>query len=580
MNPSADSDGRLERLAREVEELSRRVAALEGHAPPEEPGDAADGMPVLAGISSTADLMPQAARSMPLFGRALLGLAGAYILRALTEAGTLPAGAGVFIAVCYAAWWLVLAVRAPQENRLVVIVDGLTAVFVLYPMLWEATVRFRVLPPVLTAGVLGAFALLGFGIAWHRERSPVTWITTIAALATTVALLVATHDLLTFTTVLLVISASIEFSACRDHWLGLRWAVAVTADLFVLLLMYLVTKPGGMPESYPPVAQTAMLAILGVLLTVYLSSTVVRTLFRRLPITVFEIGQVAVSFLILIGGVLRISQGAGTASMAMAALLLCAGAACYLVAFAFLDRRTGHDINFYAYSTFGMLLVFAGIRILLGEWESWRAVAWSALAVAGSWMGSRAGRDTLHFHGLAYQLFAVISSGLAAFSFSRLMRVPQPDAVPPAVLLLPVAAAAVCYLLFTRDCTMAAPQAADNARGVLFLAGAWWGGAGLIHWAALRVLGSGGMRQTPSLAATCGTFLMVLSACGMAWGAGRWKRREMGWLVYPVMILCGYKILTLDMPESRSHAVSVSLLLYGAALLLLPRLLRREIRRS
>ena len=67
----------------------------------------------------------------------------------------------------------------------------------------------------------------------------------------------------------------------------------------------------------------------------------------------------------------------------MAFALACA-AACYVVSFVVLERA-GRGRNFYTYSTFGILLVLAGSRILLAGVTA--SGAWSALALACIWAG-------------------------------------------------------------------------------------------------------------------------------------------------------------------------------------------------
>src|SRR5579863_10296271 len=62
-----------------------------------------------------------------LLGRALLGLAGAYLLRALTESGTLPAAAGVAAGILYAILWLVWAARTPADERVEAALHSLTS---------------------------------------------------------------------------------------------------------------------------------------------------------------------------------------------------------------------------------------------------------------------------------------------------------------------------------------------------------------------------------------------------------------------------------------------------------------------
>jgi len=80
---------------------------------------------------------------LPVLGRALLGLAGAYLLRALTEAGTFTPRMGVAIGLVYAMLWLVWAARTPPGRRLETTLHGLTSVLVLSPLLFEAAARFH-----------------------------------------------------------------------------------------------------------------------------------------------------------------------------------------------------------------------------------------------------------------------------------------------------------------------------------------------------------------------------------------------------------------------------------------------------
>src|SRR5262249_54401055 len=67
-------------------------------------------------------------------------------------------------------------------------------------------------------------------------------------------------------------------------------------------------------------------------------------------------------------------------------------------------------------------------------------------------------------------------------------------------------------------------------------------------------------------------FGLPILALPLAW-AGK-RRQELAWLVYAWMLFAGYKLLVIDLTTVTHAAFSVSLLLYGATLLLLPRLMR------
>ena len=343
-----------EALEREVRSLTERVAFLEQHT----------GLSALAAPPAIAPEIPsthplaEMPGFLPIVGRALLGLAGAYLLRALTESGTLSPKVGIVAGIVYALLWLGGAARSPVTERLKTAIHSLTAVLVLCPLLWEATVRFHAIGPWTAAAVLLAFATFGMAISWRKSLLIVSTFATLAALGTAAALLLATHDVLPFTFLFLAVAAAIEASACLGHSLGERWLGATAADLAVLLATWLVTNERGLPPGYAPIPHAWLLTAQVALLTIYLSSTIVRTLFRGFSFTGFETAQCAVAFAISLSGGLQMAP-------VMAAVMLVCAAACYLVSFAMLERQGASSRNFYTYSTFGILLALAGSRILL-----------------------------------------------------------------------------------------------------------------------------------------------------------------------------------------------------------------------
>ena len=68
----------------------------------------------------------------------------------------------------------------------------------------------------------------------------------------------------------------------------------------------------------------------------------------------------------------------------------------------------------------------------------------------------------------------------------------------------------------------------------------------------------------------------VLAIAGVLLALGsRWTRlSEAAWLVYPVLIVGGGKLLLEDFPNGRPATLVLSLTLYGGALILAPRLRR------
>ena len=83
-----------------------------------------------------------------------------------------------------------------------------------------------------------------------------------------------------------------------------------------------------------------------------------------------------------------------------------------------------------------------------------------------------------------------------------------------------------------------------------------------------------GAEATHAYCATLRTFVLSASALLLAWAGGRWDRQEFGRLVYPVMALGAYRMIGVDLHQDRTAALFLSLLLYGGALILLPKLIR------
>lgn len=545
---------RLEELSRDVADLKRRVATLEGypeqHAvgmPPEMPVLALPGEVGEAGLEWAGSLVP-------LFGWGLMGIAGAYLLRALTELGFVPGALGAGLGIAYAASWLLLAAHRAAERPVYSIVHGLTAALIMAPMLWEMTVKFHLLSGVLASAVAVCFTVFGLAIGWRRNLTAIAWIATLAGLFTATALFRETHDATVWAVTILVVAAATEFSACRDHWLGLRWVVALAADSAVLMVMLLALRT---PDASQVVAAPAMGALLGLqiaLLTIYLSSTIDRTLLRRLNITGFEIGQSAVAFVISIGGALQVTRDGQAGALSVGLFCLLGGAACYLVSFASLDHQDGRSRNFYTYSTFAILLIVAGCGVLLKE--NLLVVVWAVLAVAMLLTGILRSRNTLRVHAGVYLVLAVAVSQLIPLALDRIIR--TNESAPPALsggYLLALAGAALCYAVVVArrgklvDASVAASVACWGLLGVA---------AGWMDAAPLR------------------TAMVTALAIVAAWAGSRWSRRELLWLAYPLMALAGLKLVLEDLQLGRSLTLFASLIFFGGGLIVLPRLVKHR----
>ncbi|HXZ18422.1 MAG TPA: hypothetical protein VEG63_00645, partial [Candidatus Acidoferrales bacterium] len=287
----------------------------------------------------------------------MLGIAGAYVLRAVAETGFLAPWFAVTLALAYAAAWLVWAAWPEGRTRLTRVCYAVTAGLILSPMLWEVTVRFRMLDPPVTAALLAAFAFLAMILAWGRGGSPVIWVGMLTVVVTAFVLMVAARDPVPFTAALLVMALMSEFAASRGRWRILRSIVAVAADLSVLVLILILGDASAIPQEYHRADAGVLISLVVFPFVIYAASMGVRSLISRLKITWFEAVQFSGAVLLAGWGVLRITQGEGRE--ALGACCLAAGAVCYFAAFG-LRARHSEGRNFHFYAVCGVAFITAG----------------------------------------------------------------------------------------------------------------------------------------------------------------------------------------------------------------------------
>ncbi|MGH2570308.1 MAG: DUF2339 domain-containing protein, partial [bacterium] len=390
----------VESIARAVSDLEARMAALEGRTsrPPDRSPDTQEPGSPSRPRSSPG---PGWTGSLPRVGRTFLVLGGAFLLRALTDAGALPAVAGVSIGLAYALVWIGLADRDAAARRPAsATFHGLASALVGYPVLFEAAIRFGVLSPAGTGTALVLVTAVGLGVAWRGRLAAVAWWFVLGSTATIVALHLRAGRPLFFGGLLVALGMATLPLASTRGWGGPRWLAAIAANLVVLR-----TSLSAHPEPGAP-------ALLVIYLLAYLGSFAVLTLVRRRAVGAFEVLQSAVVLLVGVGGavhVARVSGGDG-ALVGMSTLVL--GALAYAAAFALVRRRMGRSRTFFFYSTLGLALVLTGSR-LLGH-VGLCTTTWGILAVTAAFLGGRFDRVTLRAHSAVYAVGAALQSGLVS----------------------------------------------------------------------------------------------------------------------------------------------------------------------
>lgn len=485
----------------------------------------------------------------------VLGLAGAFLLRALAESGAMPLLLVVLASILYAATWLVFSVRTREQDTFGSTIYGITAVLILAPLLWEGTLRFNVLPPLATAGILVSFMVLSSTLAWSRTSGAVIIVTTLATLVTAIALMVQTGNLVPFAAAILGIACVIESSASRGHARNMRAPAAIAADFAIWLIFFMMSRPGGVPEHYKPVGVAACLTLSALLLLIYSVSIVWQTVVLRRVIAIAEVVQAIVAFTLAAGGALVITQGRSAGWVGALCALACA--ACYFTAFirfADSERRNHH-----VFASWGAAFGLAACVLILPANDL--TPIWSAAAVITMFAGARASQLTLRIHGAFYLLAAGLISGLPA----TILNAFTGETLAPAT-------SALWIMAVSASCCYAACFFAKSGPVQVTVVPAFFTVISIGALIILVVVPVIGSKLTPSFLATARTLVICALALTVGFTGSRTRHRELVWVGYAAIALGTVKLVMEDFRQSHPAALAVSLVCYGAVLILVPKL--------
>ncbi|MBI2835216.1 MAG: DUF2339 domain-containing protein [Acidobacteria bacterium] len=564
---------RLESVVARLEILETRIAALEGrNGRPLEPAPVDAGAPAPPTSKPTdpnshgAGLVP----GMTLVGRTFIVLGGAYLLRAFTDSGVLPHAAGIAIGLAYALCWMAFAARAARERRRPSATFHVaTAALIAYPLVFEATVRFAAVSPATGAWLLSIVTavLLAPAPRWHLRAA--TWLTTVGGMATAIVLINRTGRLVPFAMYLVALGVAALWVGYVRHWRALRWPVAIAADLSVLAVGVRVGTPGSV-EVVSIVFAAQILLLAG-----YLGSVAARTLLLGRDVIPFEIAQSMAALAIGLGGAVHVAQTIGSGLAGLGAVCLLFGLACYGVAFAFLDRHLKLKKNFYFYTSLAVVFMLTGSALLLDR--AVLGIVSGLLAVASAWLGHRFDRVSLNLHAAVYGAAAILVSGLFGCATYGVLAPPTETwrrASAGDWVVLGLVASALSIPLSTRAESWGRYSRAPRTALLALFA---WTSAGVIACELVPMFaGTPGANADEGVVATVRTTVIVLGAIGLAVVARFERFTEAGWLVYPVLIGSGIKLLLEDFPRSRPTTLFLALALYGAGLIVGPRLMRRR----
>lgn len=565
---TAELEAQLSAMAEAMRKLEGRVVALEsgGAATSAEPRREAALAAAVAEVARKAPRREAAVTTtLSLIGRTLLILAGAFVLRALTDTGRIPAAVGAGLGFLYAGIWIAVADRAGRAgDALSAGFYGVSAVLIGFPLLFEAATRFQLLTPELATALLALLTGVALGVAAWRKLAGLAWAIGLGGTATATALMVVGGRFLAPAIYLILLGVAALWIGYVRDWFGLRWPLALATDLVLVAVAMRAVAP--MVVEGPRVA----FLLQALLMAAYLGSIAARTLGLGRDVVPFEIVQTAASLLVGLGGATFVAAQSGMGSAVFGAASIGLGVASYAVAFAFVEKRQKGRANFHFYSTVGILLVVVGTALALPA--AVRGITWALLSLGAAGLARWKGRRSLAVHGIAYALAAAFGSGLVLHAVRALR---DPPALPwegvPVGSVLVLACVAGCAWIAAGDGERTSwldqvPQLLLDAVVVFSAAGV------LIGWIAPAVAGPLGPAAGPGVIAAVRTGVLVLGVVALAWAGRSTAWREAGWLAYPILIATALKILTEDLPRSRPATLLFSFGLYGAALIIVPKL--------
>ncbi len=564
-------------LQRSVERMERRLSVLESSlaamiAAGHDASSARHGLPdeERAGAAPAARPRHDLVTVMSYVGRTFVALGGAYFLRALTEGAVLRPPLGVACGLLYAIAWIVMADRAAAGSRpLSAAFHAAVASMIGFPLLWEAATRFKLLGTEATVVVMAVLTAATLAVAVRHRLESVAWVVVLPAVTTSMMMMGATGFVLPFAVYLIGLGvATLWLGYLPLYWRFLRWPAAFAADLSVFALSLRISSHN---QSDPPLA---VIAVQLLLLTGYLFTIVVRTLIRGRDVIPFEIVQTAVALIVGFGGAVYVAGVTGAGERSLAAINLAAGIACYGVAFTFVARRQGLHRNFYFYTSLAFVLVVVSADLMLRH--DMAAATFAVLAILSSWVAWRVRHIALNLHAAGYLFIAARQSGLlssAAYAFLAPVAAAWPPLTPAALVVL--SAAVVCWLVPMSQQAETWGAYSRLPRLVIIVVLAWsLGGATVVLLTAL-LSGAPGVGANAGVVATIRTTVLATAALLLAW-LGRFDRvRESAHLVYPVLVAGGLKLVAEDFRYSRPSTLFIALALYGTALIVAPRLIRR-----
>lgn len=564
----------LDQLAERLDVLEKRVHWLEQHSVPAVEAASANPAtrPAQAGsLNQAVQPGPSVKKAestqmggvLAIVGKSLLGIAGAYLLRALSSVGVIPRGIVIALAIVYATAWLLAATRVAGRHGLAGGLYAATSVLILGPMLWEMTLRFHAMPAWVAAVVLAAYGCVATVLSYRNSRSPLFSVAYAGTAVIALALLVGTHDMAPFAAILLAMLLICEVARLNERAGTVRLMVALAADLAVWIVLYIYRLPADARGDYPALSATAVLALPTLLFLIQSLAVLVHVGMRLRCIRSFDVAQSMVAFLLLSWGLTWLTPE--FANPLLGSVCLALSAVCYsasFVLFAPLPRQR----NFRIFSTWAAILLLGGTYLLVAP--SRAAVFLGLAALAAILIADRLQSSTLEWHGLFFLVIATVTSGMIGYCMSALAG-PIPDS--PSWRILVVATCAVLACILSHEIASEPGQ-----KQLLHLIPAFLAVGAVAAFLIRAAFGLAAMLVTPSAfhIALARTLVLSLLALGLAFAGGRLHRTQMVRVAYAATAFVAAKLLFEDLRHGRMEFIAASICLVAVTFIAVPRLAR------
>lgn len=552
----------LDDIAARLEGLELRVQALE-RSSPETARDSVDPLPAVTPVASWPEPLSQFTSMLPVLGSALLGIAGAYLLRAISGASLLPRSVVALIAALYAAAWLFAAGRAVPRRKLAGAFYAAVSILILAPMLWEMTVRFNAMLGTTAAIILALYVALAAVLGLRRSAPAVFSVAFAGSAIAAVALSVATHRMAEFTYLLLAMLIVCELGQRRLELRRIRLMVALAADAGVWTLLLIYRLAPADRTDYPAVPTTLLLAAAFLLFAFELVMLGRRIGLRCEPIPLLAAMQGMVAFGLAAAALAWLTPNSASTVLGVSCFFL--AAACYSVAYGPV-RRHAQRRNFSILNVWATCLLFSAVFLLGSGPEAF--VALGIAAVAFILLANRMSSLTLELQGILFLVVATGASGLAAWAARQLVGAPQ--SVPGAAVLAVAGCVVLAYSLAREK------SGEDGLRQALHLVPAVLAAFTLTAFLAVGLLYLTSLFLAPDVfhVALIRTIALCSLAMGLAAAGAQLHRQAMVRAAYAAVAFVAAKLLFEDIRHGHLEFTAASIFAVALTFIAVPRLTR------